>query len=84
MPSEQQQPCQVRREPVKGKLRPPSKPPSTKSYTVSPALSNEVMVRPPAERLATRAPVEISSAATAQPFVDPAVLDRHRRTNGLP
>ncbi|KAI1408971.1 hypothetical protein F5Y13DRAFT_203960 [Hypoxylon sp. FL1857] len=85
MPSEhQQQPCQVRRELVKGRLRPPSKPASTKSYTVSPALSNEVMVRQPAERQAIQAPVEISSAATAQPFVDPTVLDQHRRTNGLP
>ncbi|OTA64148.1 hypothetical protein K449DRAFT_432673 [Hypoxylon sp. EC38] len=84
MPSEHQQPCQVRRELIKGKLRPPSKPASTKSYTVSPALSTEVMVRQPAERQAIQAPIEISSAATAQPFVDPAVLEHQRHTNGLP
>lgn len=27
-------------------------------------------------------PVEISSAAVAQPFVDPAVLERRRRISG--
>ncbi|KAI1650032.1 uncharacterized protein F4817DRAFT_302891 [Daldinia loculata] len=40
----------VHRELVKGKLRPPLKPPSTKSYTVAPASINEVMVRRPSER----------------------------------
>ncbi|KAI2783708.1 hypothetical protein F4815DRAFT_441965 [Daldinia loculata] len=34
----------VHRELVKGKLRPPLKPPSTKSYTVAPASINEVMI----------------------------------------
>ncbi|KAI1656929.1 hypothetical protein F4813DRAFT_390271 [Daldinia decipiens] len=57
----------VHRELVKGKLRPPLKPPLTKSYTVPPASINEVVVRKPSERQVNHGPVEISSAATAQP-----------------
>ncbi|KAI2604695.1 hypothetical protein GGR54DRAFT_450844 [Hypoxylon sp. NC1633] len=71
----------ARRELIKGKLRPPAKPPSTKSYTIAPASINEVIVRPPTKPRDVRDPVEISSAATAQPFVDPAVLSRRRRNN---
>ncbi|KAI1378686.1 hypothetical protein F4677DRAFT_375094 [Hypoxylon crocopeplum] len=79
---QRQKPRQERRELVKGKLRPPSKPPSFKSYTVAPASINEVIVRPPADRRTAQGPVEISSAATPQPFVDPAALGRHRCTSG--
>ncbi|KAI1774710.1 hypothetical protein F4818DRAFT_70637 [Hypoxylon cercidicola] len=85
MSSEQQQqrePRQAHRELIKGRLRPPSKPASCKSYTVAPASIDEVIVRPPADRLSTRGAVEVSSAAVAQPFVDPAVLEHHRRIGG--
>ncbi|KAI1099948.1 hypothetical protein F4804DRAFT_63898 [Jackrogersella minutella] len=85
MPAEQHQQQQSRqghRELVKGRLRPPSKPPSTKSYTVAPTSINEVTVRHHTERQVAQGPVEISSAATAQPFVDPAILERHRRDDG--
>ncbi|KAI0882154.1 uncharacterized protein GGS22DRAFT_48487 [Annulohypoxylon maeteangense] len=77
-----QQPRQLRRELVKGRLRPPSKPASNTSYTLAPASIKEVTVRRPSERHSTQSPIEISSAATAQPFVDPAVLERHRRIGG--
>ncbi|KAI1459549.1 hypothetical protein F4805DRAFT_455713 [Annulohypoxylon moriforme] len=77
-----QLPRQLRRKLVKGRLQQPSKPPSTKSYTVAPASIKEVAVRRPSEGRMTQGPVEISSAATAQPFVDPAVLERHRRIGG--
>ncbi|KAI1392773.1 uncharacterized protein F4822DRAFT_140266 [Hypoxylon trugodes] len=69
----------TRRELFEGRLQPPSKPPSAKSYTIAPASINEVVVRRQNERQAARDPVEISSAATAQPFVDPAVLEHRRR-----
>ncbi|OTA99399.1 hypothetical protein M426DRAFT_325157 [Hypoxylon sp. CI-4A] len=82
MSSEHEQPRQVSRELIKGKLRPPSKSTSAKSYTVAPASINEVTVRQASERTAIRDPIEISSAATPQPFVDPAVLDRRRRIGG--
>ncbi|KAI1397009.1 hypothetical protein F4819DRAFT_490965 [Hypoxylon fuscum] len=79
---QQQQSGQMRRPLIKGRLQPPSKPPSCKSYTVAPASINEVIVRPPDDRQVNRDPVEISSAAVAQPFVDPAVLERRRRISG--
>ncbi|KAI4864964.1 hypothetical protein F4820DRAFT_421770 [Hypoxylon rubiginosum] len=79
---QQQESHQVHRKLVKGRLRPPSKPASCKSYIVAPASINEVIVRSPADRQTTRAPIEVSSAAVAQPFVDPAVLERHRRIGG--
>ncbi|KAI2472527.1 hypothetical protein F4781DRAFT_383054 [Annulohypoxylon bovei var. microspora] len=79
---QQQQPRQVSRQLVKGRLQPPSKPTFTKSYTVARASIHEVTVRHPSEGQTTQGPVEISSAATAQPFVDPAVLERHRRIGG--
>ncbi|KAK6949432.1 hypothetical protein Daesc_009511 [Daldinia eschscholtzii] len=72
-----------KRELVKGKLQPPSKPPSTKSYTVTSASINEVIVRKPSERKVNQDPVEISSAATAQPFLDPTILERRRRNSGM-
>ncbi|KAL7620348.1 hypothetical protein AAE478_009342 [Parahypoxylon ruwenzoriense] len=83
-PREQQPepPRQIPRELIKGRLRPPSKPPTCKSYTVSRASINEVTVRSPTDKRAIRVPVEISSAAVAQPFVDPAVLERRRRLSG--
>ncbi|KAI6088137.1 hypothetical protein F4821DRAFT_258309 [Hypoxylon rubiginosum] len=87
MSSKEQQPQlqesqQVHRKLVKGRLRPPSKPASCKSYTVSPASINEVIVRSPVDREAIRAPIEVSSGAVAQPFVDPAVLEHRRRIGG--
>ncbi|KAI8959694.1 hypothetical protein F5Y11DRAFT_350268 [Daldinia sp. FL1419] len=81
--STEQQRNHMHRELVKGRLRPPSKPPSTKSYTVAPASINEVMVRKQSERQITQGPVEISSAATAQPFLDPAILERRNRNSGM-
>ncbi|KAI0895852.1 hypothetical protein F4806DRAFT_496758 [Annulohypoxylon nitens] len=78
----QQEPRQLRRELVKGRLQPPSKSPSSKSYTVAPPSIKEVTVRSPRDGQVIQSPVEISSAATAQPFVDPAVLERHRRIGG--
>ncbi|KAH9993283.1 hypothetical protein F4779DRAFT_623517 [Xylariaceae sp. FL0662B] len=78
---QQQQPSRpVRRGPVKLNLRSPTKPPLCKSYTVTPASINEVTVRTDGQTI--RTPVEISSAAVAQPFVDPAVLERRRRSGG--
>ncbi|KAI1205379.1 uncharacterized protein F4807DRAFT_464669 [Annulohypoxylon truncatum] len=81
-PPPQQEPRQLRRELVKGRLQPPLKPPSGKSYSVAPASTGEVTVRRPSEGWITQSPVEISSAATAQPFINPAVLERHRRIGG--
>ncbi|KAI1766696.1 hypothetical protein GGR53DRAFT_464192 [Hypoxylon sp. FL1150] len=87
MSSEERKPQQqesqpVHRELIKGRLRPPSRSASCKSYTVSPASINEVIVRSPADRQAIRAPIEVSSGAVAQPFVDPAVLEHRRRIGG--
>ncbi|KAI1081918.1 hypothetical protein F5B20DRAFT_38449 [Whalleya microplaca] len=75
----QQPPRPERPGPIKLTLRSPTKPALCTSYTVTPASITEVTVRIPP---IIRAPVEISSAAVAQPFVDPVVLERRNRSSG--
>ncbi|KAI1500259.1 hypothetical protein F5X99DRAFT_410251 [Biscogniauxia marginata] len=62
----------------KGKLRAPVKPPSPRSYTLGPAPITEITVRTRADKRTTQDPMPISSTAVAQPFVDPAVLERRK------
>ncbi|KAI2603883.1 uncharacterized protein GGS25DRAFT_525157 [Hypoxylon fragiforme] len=74
-------PSPIRRELVKGKLQPPSQPPLRKSYTVTPTSINEVTVRHPSDKRVIQDPIEFSSVATAQPFVNPTVIVDRRRNN---
>ncbi|KAI1251361.1 hypothetical protein MGN70_005929 [Eutypa lata] len=68
---------------VKGPLKPPAtkNSGSLKSYTVTPATSGEVTIRKQADRKRPSEPVEISSTAVPQPFVDPGVLERRGRSS---
>ncbi|RYP77243.1 hypothetical protein DL771_001292 [Monosporascus sp. 5C6A] len=69
---------------VKGALKSPAtkRPEHLKSYTLPPKTKGEVTIRKAANRKRRRVvvaePVEISSTAVPQPFVDPAVLERGR------
>ncbi|KAI0402834.1 hypothetical protein F4802DRAFT_334724 [Xylaria palmicola] len=62
----------------RGTLRPPPAQPAPRSYTLAPASISEVVIKDPAQKQATgRHSIAISSTAVPQPFVDPAVLQRH-------
>ncbi|KAI1360950.1 hypothetical protein F5Y08DRAFT_35379 [Xylaria arbuscula] len=62
----------------KGSLSPPCAQPAHKSYTQTPATISEVYIKDPSKKQATSpSPIAISSMAVPQPFVDPAVLQRH-------
>ncbi|RYP91291.1 hypothetical protein DL770_002609 [Monosporascus sp. CRB-9-2] len=65
---------------VKGALKSPAtkRPEHLKSYTLPPKTNGEVTIRKATDRKRRPEPVEISSTAVPQPFVDPAVLERER------
>ncbi|KAI0473680.1 hypothetical protein GGR56DRAFT_676165 [Xylariaceae sp. FL0804] len=69
-----------------GRLKPPVPPPAPSSYTVSrasPAAGAGLSVRDEGSSsshrrpAAAEEPVAVATRAVAQPFVDPAVLERH-------
>ncbi|ORY55437.1 uncharacterized protein BCR38DRAFT_491069 [Pseudomassariella vexata] len=69
---------------VEGSLKPSKKSASQTSYTLPHPARNEVTFKRPSATQKSREPTEISSVAVAQPFVDPAVLERRARAQKKP